>query len=56
MTRLTRVTRILEAQARVELASAQLTTLAPTDERFADALNEYRDALDERSIVEKVRL
>jgi hypothetical protein len=56
MNRLTRIDRILQSHARVKLAADQLHQLAFTDERFADAVNEYRDALDHRSIVEKVKL
>jgi hypothetical protein len=54
--RITRIDRILQAQARVELARQQLEQLDALDPRFAGAINEYRAALDDRSVVEKVVL
>ena len=52
----TRIDRILQAQARVKLALEQLEKLSSLDPRFADAINEYTDALENRGIVEKVQL
>ena len=51
--KLTRVDRILQAQKRVDLADKQLSKLGPCDPRFAGAINEYRAALDARSVAEK---
>ena len=41
----------LAAHERVKLAADQLSQLSSLDPRFADALNEYRDALDARDAV-----
>jgi hypothetical protein len=53
--RLTRVDRILLAQERVDLAREFLANLTSLDPRFADALNEYRAALDARKEAEQRR-
>jgi hypothetical protein len=50
-----RGTLILAALERVELAANQLSQLSPLDPRFADALNEYRDALDARDAAVNTR-
>jgi hypothetical protein len=52
--KLSRADRILLAQKRVTLANERLSELCPLDPRFADALNEYRDALDELSAIARV--
>ena len=48
-----RVERILRAQRRVALAHDLLAELDSLDPRFADALNDYRAALDERTATEQ---
>jgi hypothetical protein len=48
-----RVERIMAAQQRVTLAQEWLSKLPPTDDRFIDALNEYRDAIEARNLAEK---
>jgi hypothetical protein len=53
MKRLHRIDRILQAQARVILANELLTKLSVDDSRFAGALDEYRDALEDRKQVER---
>ena len=50
-----RVTLILAAQKRVRLAHEQLSQLSSLDPRFADAFNEYRDALDARDAAVNTR-
>jgi hypothetical protein len=50
-----RVTLILAAHERVKLAADQLSQLSSLDPRFADAINEYRDALDARDAAVNTR-
>jgi hypothetical protein len=45
----------LAAHERVKLAADQLSQLSSLDPRFADALNEYRDALDARDAAVNTR-
>jgi hypothetical protein len=50
-----RGTLILAAHERVRLAANRLSQLSSLDPRFADALNEYRDALDARDAAVNTR-
>lgn len=54
-TKQSRVERILRARERVTVAREQLDKLDALDPRFAGALNEYSDALDERGATEDSR-
>jgi hypothetical protein len=46
---------MLASHERVKLAADQLSQLSSLDPRFADALNEYRDALDARDAAVNTR-